>query len=656
VKLSLAASVKDMQIAIRESEQRQRDGMSEEIARSIEGFEGRWSQHMRQQLEQHQDEQVSRMNFLQQIQEEAADSGRTDAAAAQSQLDRVNAALRDLLAEHAAQHERLAVQVQQLEGCWLSSRKDRDLASRELAELQGELSLIAEQVLLPQWKQAGDTNGATNEGLQGMGAKITDLQTSLASVNKHVSKLGQDLVQMRTQHLVDVVEVGSCAERYAKQAAQRGSAASGEAAESRFQELATKIHAVQVATTGEIFGLTQDLASMRSNLGDITEAVAQAASASIKRTEARLAAELDSKCDELAKFVGAQHEDLRLKASSFMGTVSAERVSQEKEGRGASAMSVTSSATGSETQAHPDSLNVGSMFGVDAKAVIVMLRQCVGQVDALRKQLGDLQPRVLMLEREGATSDSKTPAQTATSKACTELGLMLQQQQRQRQRQLMSPQMWPSPSPPDLSASRQPMLGPRFGTCDAVSVNTASSAAGTMHTLKLTPATPGKELGRSRLSWAESYLLPGSLPERENSAMSVQPPVPSDSGAERQLCHAVPGLAAAAASIRPLQQPSAAAMRSRNLPIACCAALPPCPQSLPSTSPCAMRHSSCATPTLSAMSTISAQHSPRKDAAKAMAPGRLQVLWPPSAGQDIVAGSVAGGFAERQPLRVIGVD
>eukprot|EP00419_Tripos_fusus_P024748 CAMPEP_0172701212 /NCGR_PEP_ID=MMETSP1074-20121228/31474_1 /TAXON_ID=2916 /ORGANISM="Ceratium fusus, Strain PA161109" /LENGTH=75 /DNA_ID=CAMNT_0013522727 /DNA_START=1 /DNA_END=225 /DNA_ORIENTATION=+ len=73
-------------------------------------------------------------------------------------------------------------------------------------------------------------------------------------------------------------------------------------------ELANKIHALQAATAGEMRGLTQDLASLRlehdraiSKLGGITEVVAQAAAASIQRTEARLATELDAKREELAK-------------------------------------------------------------------------------------------------------------------------------------------------------------------------------------------------------------------------------------------------------------------------------------------------------------------------------------------------------------------
>jgi len=229
-----------------------------------------------------------------------------------------------------------------------------------------------------------------------------------------VSKLAKELVEIRTEHLTVVAEVASCAARCAQQAAQQGLAAFGEAAENRFQELANKIHVVQVATAEEILGLTQDLASMRSNLGGVTEAVAKAAAASIQRTEARLATELDSKCDEIAKFVGAQQEELRLKASSLMSTAPAERVSQEREGPEPSGVSV--GATGAETRAHPET--AGDVFGADSKAVISLLRHCLAQVDAVRTQVCDLQLSVKLLECNGSTSDSKNPAQIALCKAC----------------------------------------------------------------------------------------------------------------------------------------------------------------------------------------------------------------------------------------------
>jgi len=539
VKLSFAASVKDMQSAIRESEQRKCNGMSEEVAWSIEGLH---------------------MEFLQQLQEESIGSGRTDAAETQSQLDRVDAALRDLVAEHAARHGTLTVQVQQLQGSWLASQKHRGIESHELMELQGKFSLLADRVLVAdrvleaQRTQAQETNGATTEGLQEVGAKVADLQASLASVNNDVSKLAQDLVEMRTEHLTALAEVGGCVERYAQQAAQQGLAAPGAATENRFQELDSRIHAVQVATTEDLLGLTQNLALMRFNLGGITEVVAEAAAESIQRTQARLATEIDSKCDELAKFVGDQQEELRLKASSLMGNALAERVLQEREGPEPSG--VSASATGSETRAHPDTLTAGSVFGADSKAVISMLVRCAGQVDALRRQVCDLQPRVLMLERDGSASDSKRPAQTALCKAC-----------------------------------------------------------------RLAPAAPGTDLGRSRLAWAESHPVPESLPKRDKlggAVASAQQPVPSESAAERKLCHASPGL-------RPLHQPSVAATRLRNLPSG--------PHSLSRTLSCLTLQGSCPSPPSSARSAILTQHSPRKAASEASPPGCLRAMWAPSTGQ-----------------------
>jgi len=195
---------------------------------------------------------VSRMDFLQQLQEEATGSGRKDAAAAQSQLDRINAALQDLAAQHAAQNEALAAQVQQLEASCSASRKDREIAHLDFKELQSEVRLPADRVLLQQRMQADDTNSAATEGLEGADAKVAALQASFASVNEDVSKLAQDLVELRSERPVAVAE-----------AMRNTSAASTALAEGRMDELATKIHSLQAATAGEIRGLTQDLASMR---------------------------------------------------------------------------------------------------------------------------------------------------------------------------------------------------------------------------------------------------------------------------------------------------------------------------------------------------------------------------------------------------------
>merc|ERR1712008_506337 len=106
---------------------------------------------------------------------------------------------------HAAQHETLAVQVKQLEGSLLASRNDYDIACRMLTDLQGELSelsLLSERVLVPPRTHADESNGTTTEGLQGVGAKVADLQASLASVNNDVSTLGQDLADIRSEHLI----------------------------------------------------------------------------------------------------------------------------------------------------------------------------------------------------------------------------------------------------------------------------------------------------------------------------------------------------------------------------------------------------------------------------------------------------------------------
>jgi len=137
-----------------------------------------------------------------------------------------------------------------------------------------------------------------------------------------------DLVQMHAEHLVIEAEVSSCGKRYAQLAMEQGSMASGSATESKIQELASKIHGMQVATDGQILCLSQDFAFMRSEVSNVTEVVTQAAAASIQRTEARLATELDSKCAEFRKFVGAQQEELHLKASSSMGKKLVDLVSQ----------------------------------------------------------------------------------------------------------------------------------------------------------------------------------------------------------------------------------------------------------------------------------------------------------------------------------------
>jgi len=687
VKLSLASLVKDIQASIRESEQRQRDGMSEEVARSLEGFERSWSQHLRQQLERHQDEQVSRMDFLQQLQEEASGSGRTDSAAAKSQLDRVDAALQDLAAEHAARHEALAVQVQQLEGSCLASRADFDRASGELKEFQGELRLLSERALTHRYRpdEADDNNGATAEGLEAVSAKVAALQASFAAVNNDVSKLAQDLIESRTEHLVAVSKVSSCAERCAQRCAQRavqrGSAASGEAAETRVQELATKIHEVQATTAGDLRALTQDLASMRSEydeaiskLGRITEVVAQAAAASIQRTEARLATELDSKREELAKFVGAQQEEMRLKASSLMGTVLAKTPLPEKEGPEPSGASIPGRGAAAGTQIHSESLTAGSIFGADAKAVISMLRQCLGQVDALRAQVGDLQPRVSLLER-GGTTDNVKPTQNASLNALSKAAS-----------KLASAQVWSSPSPQTRHAgsldSPKPSKGlsylTRAGSSDGIGLSAASGAFGDVKA----STSPGTDLGRCRLSWAESHPLQGPFPERETSGeavLSMQQPVPTDPGAERRFnpaddgSRSVPGRTAAAASIRQLHQTSPTALRPRESPIVSCSAALPVPDrqhSLTRTSPSRLRRGG-VSPTRSTTSATSAQPTPPGHqfflsaggipgaATPAAPPSRPKVTWPPSSaghGTGILSGNIASGVAERQPIRVVGVD
>lgn len=148
VKLSLAASIEDMETAIWESEQRQRNGMSEEVARYTEEFEKSWGRHLQQQLEQHRVEQVSRMDFLKQLQEKVLFYGRTDAAAAQSRLDIIDAALSNLAAEHTAQHETLAVQVQQLEGSWLACQKNCDIAYAKVLEMQANLASVIEHLVV----------------------------------------------------------------------------------------------------------------------------------------------------------------------------------------------------------------------------------------------------------------------------------------------------------------------------------------------------------------------------------------------------------------------------------------------------------------------------------------------------------------------------
>mmetsp|Transcript_42030 Transcript_42030/g.83138 ORF Transcript_42030/g.83138 Transcript_42030/m.83138 type:complete len:574 (+) Transcript_42030:180-1901(+) len=254
VKLSLASFFKEVQRTIQEGG----DGMSKEVAKSIEGVERRLSHHFRQQLECPNDAQV-------QLQEQATCSRQTDPVATRSQLDRVDAALRDLTAEHAAQHEALAVQVQQLEGSQLASVKDHDIASHALTELQGELRLLAERVPVPRQAQAEETNVAKTEGLHGVSAEVVALQTSLDSVRNDVLKLAQDLVEMRAEHLD--------ADQSTKLAVQQGSMAFGQAAQTRMQELEAKIHGVQVATAGEILGLTKDLGSLRIHFAGVTQVI-----------------------------------------------------------------------------------------------------------------------------------------------------------------------------------------------------------------------------------------------------------------------------------------------------------------------------------------------------------------------------------------------
>mmetsp|Transcript_42032 Transcript_42032/g.83144 ORF Transcript_42032/g.83144 Transcript_42032/m.83144 type:complete len:604 (+) Transcript_42032:162-1973(+) len=254
MKLSLASFYKDMQTAIQKSD----NAMSEEVARSVEGVERSWSQHLQQQLEKHRDEQV-------QLQEKTTGFWQTNAAATQSKLDRVDATLRDLAAEHAAHHEALAVQVQQLEGSRLASQKDHDIASHELTELQGEPRFLAEQVSVPRQTQAEETNLAKTEGLHGVSAEVVALQTSLDSVRNDVLKLAQDLVEMRAEHLD--------ADQSTKLAVQQGSMAFGQAAQTRMQELEAKIHGVQVATAGEILGLTKDLGSLRIHFAGVTQVI-----------------------------------------------------------------------------------------------------------------------------------------------------------------------------------------------------------------------------------------------------------------------------------------------------------------------------------------------------------------------------------------------
>jgi len=498
VKLSVAAFVKDMQISIRDSEQRQRDGVSEEVARSLEGFERSWSQHLRQQLERHRDEQVSRMSFLQQLQEESAGCGRTDTAASQLQLDRIDAALQDLATERAAQHEALAVQVQQLEGSCLASRKD-------LASMR------------------------------------SDYDGSLAK------------------------------------------------------------------------------------LGSITEVVAQAAAASIQRTEARLATELDSKREELAKFVGAQQEELRLKASSLMGSVLAEKASQDKEGPEPSRVSVGGNAAVSDTQARSEGLTARSIFGSDAKSVISMLRQCLGQVDELRTQVRDLQPRVSLLERDGITDNMK-PAQVAPSKAASNLS---------------SAQFWSSPAP------QQRQLG---------SLDSPKMSARRIYLTKagtLARAVSSEAIGLSVASGAVGELRTSLLA----SETQVQQPVPSDPGAEQRSkavddrASSVPGLVASAASISQLQQ------RSRESPLARSFALPAPSRrhSFARTSPCGVRRAG-VSPTPSATSASSARPTVSSRASATSPPSGLKVTYPPSGGANVFMRSVATGFVERQPIRVVGVD
>mmetsp|Transcript_42033 Transcript_42033/g.83146 ORF Transcript_42033/g.83146 Transcript_42033/m.83146 type:complete len:611 (+) Transcript_42033:162-1994(+) len=261
MKLSLASFYKDMQTAIQKSD----NAMSEEVARSVEGVERSWSQHLQQQLEKHRDEQV-------QLQEKTTGFWQTNAAATQSKLDRVDATLRDLAAEHAAHHEALAVQVQQLEGSRLASQKDHDIASHELTELQGEPRFLAEQVSVPRQTQAEETDVAKKEGL-GVRAEVAALQANIASVNKDVSLLAKDLVEMRAEHLVAVAELGNYADQSAKLAMQQGSKAFSEAAQTRMQELEAKIHGVQVATAGEILGLTKDLGSLRIHFAGVTQVI-----------------------------------------------------------------------------------------------------------------------------------------------------------------------------------------------------------------------------------------------------------------------------------------------------------------------------------------------------------------------------------------------
>jgi len=221
--------------------------------------------------------------------------------------------------------------------------------------------------------------------------------------------------------------------------------------------------------------------------------------------------------------------------------------------------------------------------------------------EALRTQVHDLQPRVLMLERECGNCDNRQPAQSAFSKAASSLA---QTWQPPSTRTLQSPE----PTLPD-SSTRRPLPGSRLGSCRDTSVSAASGIAREIQTSTLAPAKQiarqvslvynsnnaeeadvidrdalassamqvtrqvsfvhnsknaeeaevigkdaatsspkqGTKLGRGNLTWAEKRPLPKSLPEEKpvevvaSMQLPVLQPVASESGTKRMPCHSRDG-------------------------------------------------------------------------------------------------------------------
>jgi hypothetical protein len=366
-----------------------------------------------------------------------------------------------------------------------------------------------------------------------------------------------------------------------------------------------------------------------SKLGGITDTVAQAAAASIQRTEARLATQLDAKREELAKFGAQQHEELRLKVSSLMGTVLAERTSQEKELPVQSAVNVVDTAAGSDTQAPPDILSVGNVFASDTKAIIGLLRQCVGQLEALRTQVHDIQPRVLTLEREYGNCDNRLPAPSARAKAANRLDV---------------------PALPD-SSTRRPLLGSRIGISEGTIINTATGVVGDVQTSTLASAKQvthqvrfvhdkniaerakvigrdaltssatesGRELGRGHFTRAENRPLAGSQPEEKSGEVVCLSGLRAD-------------------------------RRSPDSLIARCSPSPPRQPSLSGTSQCAVRRGDSYDLLAGRIKFIGSAHPPSaRCSTSSRVGGNERVLWPSSAGHGTnkPAENVANAFAER---------